>query len=141
MPGIGGQIKHLRKDFRAEQIPLYPSAFQSAIFSRSVACRLQALDKALTGSLAEKTETGDIFTVEDVSPEQPRAGSFDISPTGPLPGYRSNLPAGEAARMQPEALAKRGGYLELKFTAPPGCYGGVALREIMNPSSARLNET
>ena len=148
---------------------LYVSAFQSAMFNEVLARRVQSIDSVFAGDLAQKTDTGGIFTVEDISAEQPRAESFQISPTGPVPGYRSSLAEGEPGTIEREALAKfganledfrrvgalkvkgtrralrfamgqptlsagsddRGEYLELKFSAPSGCYATVALREIM----------
>jgi tRNA pseudouridine13 synthase len=148
---------------------LYVSAFQSAIFNEVLTRRVQTIDKVFVGDLAQKTDTGGIFTVEDVSAELPRAESFQISPTGPVPGYRSSLAGGEPGQTEREALAKfrvdledfrrvgalkvkgtrrplrfamgqpalsagsddRGEYMQLEFTAPPGCYATVALGEIM----------
>ncbi len=147
----------------------YVSAFQSAIFNEVLAQRIDGIDKVLIGDMAQKTDSGGAFTVEDVQVEQPRADRFEISPTGPLPGFRSDLATGQPGKIEREVLAangveqkdfrrvgplkvkgtrralrfkidesnitagsdERGEYLEIKFTAPSGCYATVALREIM----------
>jgi len=87
---------------------LYVSAFQSGIFNAVLARRIDTLDRVLDGDLAQKTDTGGVFEVEDARAEQPRADRFEISPTGPVPGYRSPLASGEPGRIEAEALAAEG---------------------------------
>ncbi|MFW6133892.1 MAG: tRNA pseudouridine(13) synthase TruD, partial [Planctomycetota bacterium] len=53
------------------------------------------------------TDSGGVFRVEDPDAEQPRADRFEISPTGPVPGYRSRLADGEPGRIEREVLAAR----------------------------------
>jgi len=84
---------------------LYVSAFQSAIFNDVLACRLATIDRVLVGDLARKGQTGGIFTVEDAEAEQPRADAFEISPTGPMVGYRSSLASGEPGRIERQMMA------------------------------------
>jgi len=91
---------------------LYVSAFQSAVFNEVAAGRIRSIDRVLVGDLAQKTDTGGIFAVEDAAAEQPRAESFQISPTGPIPGYRSNLATGEPGKIERDALVKFGVELE-----------------------------
>ncbi|MCY2925089.1 MAG: tRNA pseudouridine(13) synthase TruD, partial [Planctomycetota bacterium] len=52
--------------------------------------------------------SGGVFRVEDATVEQPRAERFEISPTGPVPGYRSDLAGGEPGAIELAALAKFG---------------------------------
>ena len=85
---------------------LYVSAYQSAIFNEVLTARIDTLDKVLAGDMAEKADNGAIFTVEDPAAEQPRADRFEISPTGVVVGYRSNLAAGKPGRIEAEALAR-----------------------------------
>ena len=87
---------------------LYVSAFQSEIFNDVLRRRIQTVDRVLQGDMAQKTDTGGIFTVEDTAAEQPRADAFEISPTGPIVGYRSGLAGGEPGRIEREAIAARG---------------------------------
>jgi tRNA pseudouridine13 synthase len=85
---------------------LYVSAFQSLIFNEIVIRRIDSLDRVLAGDLAEKADNGAIFTVEDPAAEQPRAERFEISPTGLVVGYRSNLAGGQPGQIEAEALQR-----------------------------------
>jgi len=85
---------------------LYVSAFQSLIFNEIVIRRIDSLDRVLAGDLAEKADNGAIFTVEDPVAEQPRAERFEISPTGLVVGYRSNLAGGQPGLIEAEALQR-----------------------------------
>jgi tRNA pseudouridine13 synthase len=91
---------------------LYVSAFQSAIFNDVLSRRLESIDRVLVGDLAQKLDSGGVFTVADAEVEQPRASRFEISPTGPIVGYRSHLADGEPGRAEREAVAARGVDLE-----------------------------
>lgn len=79
---------------------LWESALQSRIFNEVVARRLQSMDRLLAGDLAWKHDTGAVFAVEDLAVEQPRCETFEISPSGPLLGYRMTLPQGEALAIE-----------------------------------------
>lgn len=91
---------------------LYVSAFQSRIFNEVLTRRLDTIDRVFVGDMARKSDTGGVFTVEDAAVEQPRADRFEISPTGPIFGYRSSLADGEMGRIEREALAAAGVELE-----------------------------
>ncbi len=83
---------------------LFVSAFQSEIFNDVLAARLPTLDRVLEGDLAEKADNGAVFAVEDAAAEQPRCERFEISPTGPIVGYRARLAGGEPGRIERAAL-------------------------------------
>jgi tRNA pseudouridine13 synthase len=85
---------------------LWVSALQSSLFNQVVALRIGSLDKILNGDLAYKHENGAVFLVEDAAAEQPRADRFEISPTGPLLGYRMTLPHGEPLALEEKILAE-----------------------------------
>lgn len=89
---------------------LWISALQSHGFNLVVAERIRAgtLDRIIDGDLAEKHDNGAVFRVEDPAAEQPRCDVFDISPTGPLLGYRMTQPTGEALRIEEAALGSLG---------------------------------
>lgn len=87
---------------------LFVSAFQSAIYNDVLARRIDTLDHVMTGDLARKTDTGGVFLVEDEAVEQPRAAAFEISPTGPLPGYHDRLAQGQPGQIERDVLAQRG---------------------------------
>ncbi|MBI5725335.1 MAG: tRNA pseudouridine(13) synthase TruD [Planctomycetes bacterium] len=87
---------------------LFVSAFQSEIFNRVLAERIGSFDTVLAGDLAQKTDSGGIFTVEDLATDQPRAKRFEISPTGPIVGYRCNFAQGEPGRLERLTLEQFG---------------------------------
>jgi tRNA pseudouridine13 synthase len=96
------------------------SAFQSHLFNRVVAARLQqgTLGTLLEGDLAWRHAGGAVFRVERPADEAPRAALFELSPSGPLFGRRMTWPAGApealergmlaAAEVEPTAFEARG---------------------------------
>lgn len=87
---------------------LWVSALQSRVFNEIVARRIDSLDRLMPGDFAYKHENGACFRVEDPAAEQPRADAFEISPTGPLIGFRVSLPEGEPLRIEQEVFAAHG---------------------------------
>jgi tRNA pseudouridine13 synthase len=79
---------------------LWISALQSELFNQVVAQRIESIDRLVDGDLAWKHENGACFAMESAEVEQPRATIFEISPTGPLLGYRMTLPAGKALEIE-----------------------------------------
>lgn len=107
---------------------LYLSAWQSALFDRVVAERLQHLGTLWPGDLAYKHDNGACFLVTDPAIEQSRADRFEISPSGPLFGHKltpAQQQAGEleAALLSAEGLAfddlRLGGGLSLEGERRP----------------------
>jgi tRNA pseudouridine13 synthase len=105
---------------------LWVSALQSRLFNDVVARRVTAgmLDRLQDGDLAWKHDSGAVFRVEPghAAAEQPRCDAFEISPTGPLVGYRMTLPDGEPLRVEQEVFAAAG--LE------PGHFRGHAVGKV-----------
>jgi tRNA pseudouridine13 synthase len=91
---------------------LYLSAYQSALFDRLVLMRLDSLGTFLSGDLAYKHVNGASFIVEDPAVEQPRADQFEISPSGPLYGYKVRLAEDQAGLLEHALLDKE--QLQLK---------------------------
>ena len=85
---------------------LWVSALQSRIFNDIVAARIDSLGTLMDGDFAYKHENGACFLVESAATEQPRADAFEISPTGPLIGFRVSLPQGRPLDMEEAAFAK-----------------------------------
>ncbi len=84
----------------------YVSAYQSHLFNKVVATRLETgLSKLWPGDLAWLHVNGAVFRVEDLPAEQTRADSFEISPTGPLFGYRMSAPEERPAELEDEIRA------------------------------------
>jgi len=79
---------------------LWVSSLQSHMFNAVLAKRIATIDQVMIGDLAYKHDNGACFHVEDVAVEQPRAEAFEISPTGPLLGYRMTAPTGEPGALE-----------------------------------------
>jgi tRNA pseudouridine13 synthase len=86
---------------------LWISALQSEMFNEVLSRRLRAgtVDRLLQGDFAVKHENNAGFIVEDVAAEQPCCDAFEISPTGPLVGYRMTLTQGEPLKIEEEVFA------------------------------------
>ncbi len=87
---------------------LWISALQSRLFNEVTARRIDTLDRLMDGDLAWKHENGACFRVESAALEQPRCDAFEISPTGPLLGYRLSLPQGEPLNIEQAVFAAAG---------------------------------
>jgi len=84
----------------------YVSAYQSYLFNRVLAARLPlGLDRLQPGDLAYLHASGAVFQVEDAALEQARADCFEISPSGPLFGYRMTEPTGHPGELEAHVLA------------------------------------
>jgi tRNA pseudouridine13 synthase len=81
------------------------SAYQSALFNRVLDARLSTLDRVYAGDLAMKHPGRSVFRVEDEAVEQPRATCFEISPTGPLFGYKMTQAEGQQGELEATVLA------------------------------------
>lgn len=96
----------------------FMNAYQSHLFNRIVAKRIDSLDRVFAGDWAMKTDNGACFVVELPEVEQPRVDRFEISPTGPLFGSRAPWSTGTPGELErsvvaelgttPEALSKAG---------------------------------
>jgi tRNA pseudouridine13 synthase len=92
----------------------YVSAYQSALFNRVLARRIERglLGRLLLGDLAYLHTKGAVFCVDDPRTEQPRADRFEISPSGPLYGYKLSMPQGLPGEMEQRVLDEEGLTLE-----------------------------
>jgi tRNA pseudouridine13 synthase len=84
---------------------LWISALQSRIFNDVLARRIDSIDRLIDGDVAYKHENGACFPVPVAEVEQARCTAFEISPTGPLVGYRMTWPYGQPREMEQAALA------------------------------------
>jgi tRNA pseudouridine13 synthase len=85
---------------------LYLSAYQSNLFDRLLAMRLTTLEVLWQGDLAYKHDNGACFAVIDPQAEQPRADRLEISPSGPLYGFKVTLAGGQAGILEESLLEK-----------------------------------
>ena len=81
------------------------SAYQSELFNKVLDARLDTLDRVSVGDLATKHPGRSVFRVEDEAAEQPRAKSFEISPSGPIFGYKMTEASGQQGDLESAVLA------------------------------------
>ena len=87
---------------------LFLSAYQAFLFNRVLEMRTPCLGKLLEGDIAVKHDNGAPFLVVDATAEQPRADAFEISPSGPIFGYKMRLPTGDVLALEISLLADEG---------------------------------
>jgi tRNA pseudouridine13 synthase len=88
------------------------SAYQSELFNSVLEARLETLDQVHAGDLAMIHPGHSVFRVEDEAAEQPRADRFEISPTGPLFGFKMTQALGRQGELEAAVLAADGLVLE-----------------------------
>lgn len=93
---------------------LFLSAYQSALFNRLAAARVEAgtLGRALLGDVLRKTDTGGLFVCEAPDVDQPRVEGREVSAAGPLFGPKMPRAAGEVAAAEEAVLSVEGMTLE-----------------------------
>jgi len=87
---------------------LYASAYQSWLFNKVLARRVQDLDRIQEGDVAYLHRNGAVFQVVDPEAEQPRCQAFEISPSGPMFGSRTMLAESDPGRIEREIFAETG---------------------------------
>ena len=70
------------------------------------------LGRFLAGDIAVKHSNGAPFLVEDPTAEQPRAEALEISPSGPIFGYKMRMPTGDVLNLETAILTDEGVRLE-----------------------------
>lgn len=126
-----------KKKVRKE--PFLVSAVQSALFNIWLKQRMQddAYRRVLAGDIAKKTDTGGMFTVEDLPIEAERFTAGEIVYTGPIYGFKMKT-ATHAAGEREAALLDR---FDLapedfrRFRAP-----GSRREAILNPPDLKIAE-
>lgn len=85
-------------------------ALQAHLFNEVLARRLDRYDRILSGDLAWKHDNGAVFLVEGdataLAAEQSRCDAHEISPSGPMFGYRMSEPVGEPGDMEKTVLTE-----------------------------------
>ncbi|MEW5739972.1 MAG: tRNA pseudouridine(13) synthase TruD [Myxococcota bacterium] len=119
---------------------LFLSAYQSALFNRVLAARLEAdtFTTALAGDVLKKHATGGEFVCEAPEVDQARVDAFEVSPTGPLFGPEMRSPSGAAAALEAQVLTADGVTAEL-FASGGGETAG-ARRFLRIPLDAALQD-
>ena len=122
----------------------FMNAYQSHVFNRIVAKRIESIDRVFLGDWAMKSDNGACFPVEQPEVEQPRADRFEISPTGPLFGSRAPWATGVPGDIEQAVAAELGTTPELLSKAGAECgFRGErrALRVRLNELSWSLEGT
>jgi tRNA pseudouridine13 synthase len=86
---------------------LLVSAYQSSLFNRYLEARAAdgLLHTVLAGDVLKKTDTGGLFTVEDVAEAQARLDAHALVVTGPMFGHKMMSPTpGTPSRAREDAL-------------------------------------
>jgi tRNA pseudouridine13 synthase len=96
----------------AKMRKFFVSAYQSALFNRILARRLDTLGQLQVGDLANIHGRRTVFLVEDLAAEQPRADRLEISPSGPLYGYKVTMARGAPGEMEQQVLEEEALVLE-----------------------------
>lgn len=120
---------------------LHVSALQSLVFNRVLAHRVAegadaggpGIGRVAGGDVAIVESTGAVFLVtetDDPAELAARAGRFEISPTGPIPGARMAAPAGRTAAVEAAALVPEDLSLEAFGRIGPRVNQGGARRPL-----------
>lgn len=121
-------VRSLSKRLRG----FFISAFQSYLFNRVMVERMETLDRLFAGDVAFKHDSGGAFLVDDPAVEQPRTDRFEISPSGPMYGYRLLMAEGWPGEIERRVLEDEGVELE-SFKAVPGLRVKGARRPLRFP--------
>jgi tRNA pseudouridine13 synthase len=94
---------------------LYLSAFQSLLFNRALAARVEekTFHRALAGDVLRKEASGGVFVCEDVGVDQPRVDAWEVSPAGPMFGPKMIAAHGSVAAVESRLLEAEGLTLEI----------------------------
>jgi tRNA pseudouridine13 synthase len=87
------------------------SAYQSLLFNRALAERLRdgLYAWTLAGDVLRRAETGGLFLCEEPEVDQPRVARLEVSPTGPIFGWKVRpVPQGTVAEREARLLAEEG---------------------------------
>ncbi len=110
------------------------SAYQSQLFNRLLAQRIDELGRLEPGDVAYIHANGAAFVVQDVAVEQPRADRFEISPSGPLFGPKCLLAEGAPGARERVVLDESGLTLDA-FRLP-----GIKMKGARRPYRVPLEE-
>jgi len=99
----------------------YLNSYQSYLFNRILARRIDRIDRVFVGDWAMKSQNGACFLVEDAEKEQIRADCFEISPTGILFGSRVSWAEGEPGVIEQAVVAEAGTTQEALVAAAKDC--------------------
>ena len=96
-------------EYSVKRIPrkvkyFFVCAYQSYLFNCTLAARLPKIDVLFAGDLAMLHPSRSVFLVEDHQKEQLRCSQNEISPTGPMYGYKMICPQHQQAELEAQIL-------------------------------------
>jgi tRNA pseudouridine13 synthase len=105
---------------------LLVSAYQAALFNRALAARMDrgAFGRVEAGDLLRKSDSGGLFVCREPAVDQPRADRLEVSPTGPVFGWKMPRPEGAVDAEEQALLGAEGLTLE-RFRALGGLAEGA----------------
>lgn len=101
-----------------ETVRFYLSAYQSWLFNQYLSKRIESFDRFMEGDLAFKHDSGAVFRIENIEAEELRREKFEISPSGPLFGYKMTSPIGPSLALEDFVLTEEG--IDKNFFAGKG---------------------
>lgn len=110
-----------REKMNRNQRIWYLNTYQSFLFNRILARRIDQIDQVFVGDWAMKSENGACFQVDDAAKEQPRADRFEISPTGILFGSRVSWADGEPGKVEEAVIDEAGATKDALIAAAKAC--------------------
>ncbi len=110
--GSGGRYAEAIKRIPKKMRKLYLAAFQSHLFNLTLWRRIDSFDTLMDGDLAYLHEGGAVFRIEEgeAGTEEVvgRTAAFEISPSGPLHGYKMPQPMGAPRYLEDEVVRDEG---------------------------------
>ena len=110
-----------REKMNRNQRIWYLNTYQSFLFNRILASRIDQIDRLFVGDWAMKQDNGACFQVDDAEKEQPRADRFEISPTGILFGSRVSWAGGEPGAIEEAIITETGATKDSLISAAKAC--------------------
>ncbi len=105
--GLWADMKPSRREYRMilarvpkRYLEFYISALQAYLFNEVLKQRYRELDRLMEGDYAYIHDKGAVFLVEDASAESRRAANLEISPSGPIFGYKVPLARGKPGEIE-----------------------------------------
>lgn len=108
MAQTGGKHRRAFHAIDARLKKFFVNAYQSHMFNRVLAERIESIDCVRAGDLACRHDSGAVFLVENADAEARRAEAFEISPTGPIFGYRMTRAQGVTGEHEQAVLDVEG---------------------------------
>ncbi len=101
-----GAYRRILRRVPKRYLEFYVSALQAYLFNQVLKRRYRELDSVMKGDLAYIHGKGAVFLVEDAAAEAARAKSLEISPSGPIFGYKVPIAKEEPGEIEWGTLRK-----------------------------------